>query len=302
MTSKAKQSFKDNMNVYKKKPTQCDSKYLGLFGEETDGVETDPNKKKTKKKSKQWEALMNELDELTKETIEARLEEVNVLIDWSEKWLKDKVPRMDWISVLDPLVYGSEERNIMALLYIKCTNGVSDASVVEYFRELIMMKKKQYPNSPMVTLDICDHLEELAAVLWPTSKGTKNTVACANILRYIRDECGGVFPEDMTTWVKFHEIGPKSAALIIYCIIKESVDCPVDRWVFKYCKKLGYCISANHPDAMSFLLAHWLHDNLGIPFNNALGSVGHISWLTNLVEFVFVIISLRYYVSWLQTF
>ena len=79
---------------------------MRIFGVETDGVETDPNKKKKKKKkktksktkpkptkkkkSKQWEAMMNELDELTKETIQARLEEVNVLIDWSEKWLKDK--------------------------------------------------------------------------------------------------------------------------------------------------------------------------------------------------------------------
>ena len=148
------------------------------------------------------------------------------------------------------------------------------------------MKKKQYPNSPMVTLDICDHLEELVTVLWPTSKGTKNAVACANILRHIRDQLDGEFPDDNEYWINYHEIGPKSAPLIIYCTTGESVDCPVDVWVFRYCKKLGYSMVATNPDMMNYLLSHWFPVDLGIPFNDALGSIGQCTKDEELIKFM----------------
>jgi hypothetical protein len=78
--------------------------------------------------------------------------------------------RNNWESVLESLPLGSVSRFVLALFFIKSTNGVSDKVSCPHFKELAVT------ISHLLTLQI--YLEPLviAAILRQTSKWVKNTV------------------------------------------------------------------------------------------------------------------------------
>jgi hypothetical protein len=86
--------------------------------------------------------------------------------------------RNHWETVLESLPVGSVARFVLALFFIKATNGVSDKVSCPHFKELAET------IAHLLSLDIYKEPLVIAAMLRQTSKWVKNTVSVLYIFLF----------------------------------------------------------------------------------------------------------------------
>ena len=89
-----------------------------------------------------------------------------------------KAERNNWLLVVDRYEIGSIVRFVWCLLFIKCTNGVSDKVSCGHFKILV----QNVDTVAMYGLELYKHPKLIAAILRQTSKWVKNTVRSNFIL------------------------------------------------------------------------------------------------------------------------
>jgi hypothetical protein len=158
-------------------------------------------------------------------------------------------PRFKWMETLQDLPPGVS-RFVWCLMFCKATNGVSDVVVCNHFK-LAIQKMGSLSIDQLIAKPVL-----IAQILRQTSKWAKNTVStqalfiplsrlsqtpqCFNawlqviilkILTDIQTTRKGVIPLDLKEWIQYHEMGPKTAALLLWSYIGKETTVPVDSHV-----------------------------------------------------------------------
>ena len=91
---------------------------------------------------------------------------------------------------------GSLKRCMVALLFIKATNGVADAVTVPYFKEITKQMADENNDLFHMTLEDLMHPEYVAPLICQCSKWVKNTYFICGVAQYIIDHKGLEFSND----------------------------------------------------------------------------------------------------------
>lgn len=173
--------------------------------------------------------------------------------------------RNNWDKVLSPLKVGSLERLLWATAFLKSTNGVADKVSCSHFLALIN-------RSAIFPLEIYKEPFLIAAMIRQTSKWVKNTFVLANIFRHIDQAWKGSPSQLFDDWISFHEMGPKTAALIFHAAFDKAVALPVDSHVFHAFQKWSWT-NAKSPDECCYQASHWMDPTYFIKTNDAIGAI-----------------------------
>ena len=115
------------------------------------------------------------------------------LIKFTSDYCSDTL-RQAWESAMDLCGKpGSLKRCMLALLFIKATNGVVDAVTVPYFKEIAQQMADK--NDPLyrMTLEDLTHPTYVAPLICRCSKWVKNTYFICGVAQYIIDHKGSEF-------------------------------------------------------------------------------------------------------------
>ena len=171
----------------------------------------------------------------------------------------------NWNQILQPLPIGSLQQVLWALAFLKSTNGVADKVSCSHFKKLIS-------KDPNISLNFCDSPYKITAMIRQTSKWVKNTYVLVNIFRYIRDIWKGELSLDFHQWLKFKEIGPKTASLLFHAAFNLVYSLPVDSHVWHAFKKWNWT-NAQSEDKCSWQALDWMEKQYYIKTNDAIGSI-----------------------------
>ena len=127
-------------------------------------------------------------------------------------------------------------------------------------------------NHPHITLDIYKDPLLIASILRQTSKWVKNTFVLVNIFRHIQEEWKNIPSQDFNDWLKFYEIGPKTASLLFHAAFDKAVTLPVDSHVWFAFKKWNWT-NAKTPDECSWQASQWIPPDYFIKTNDVIGSI-----------------------------
>jgi endonuclease III len=178
-----------------------------------------------------------------------------------------KSERNNWNKVLpeDILPYGTLNRVLWSIMFLKSTNGVADKVSCGHFLKLI---QKQ------TTLSIDSYLDphSIAAMIRQTSKWVKNTFVLVHIFRHIKEEWNCKPSHNFHDWINFYEIGPKTASLFFHAAFNELVTLPVDSHVWFAFKKWNWT-NAKNEDECSWQAYNWMDPKYFIATNDAIGSI-----------------------------
>ena len=241
LTEDEKKYFKEQSNQYNNKPVLREHEY------------NNP--------SKLWQERLKVLQKRRKIIIN----EMKLFIEYSKENLQH-TERMNWESVLAPLSFGSESRFCWALLFLKSTNNVSDAVSCNHFRILI----KKIGNLTMKKL-VKDKFFA-SQILRQCSKWVKNSFAINNICKYIIKEREGNYRLSYNELINFFEMGPKTAALIMYSVFGEITTVPVDSHVYEIAKKLNWS-DGTSAEEVAWHFQYLVPDDMKIAINDACGSI-----------------------------
>ena len=93
------------------------------------------------------------------------------------------------------------------------------------------------------------------------------------ILKDIVENRGGVIPTDLAEWMRYHEMGPKTVALLLWAYAKIETTIPVDSHVFRFMSTL--CLTnAKSEDECSWQMVKYALKGDYIRINNSLGGIG----------------------------
>jgi endonuclease III len=173
--------------------------------------------------------------------------------------------RNRWEEVLQSFSIGSLERVLWAVAFLKSTNGVADKVSCGHFRKIIS-------KSPPLSLDLHKDPYAIASLLRQTSKWVKNSFVIINIFKHIQEQWNGVPSDDLHDWLKFYEIGPKTASLILHAAFNKSTALPVDSHVWYAFRKWKWT-NAKTPDECSWQASSWIPSNYYIKTNDVIGSL-----------------------------
>ena len=171
----------------------------------------------------------------------------------------------NWNQILQPLPIGSLQQVLWALAFLKSTNGVADKVSCSHFKKLIS-------KDPNISLDFCDSPYKITAMIRQTSKWVKTTYVLVNIFRYIRDIWKGELSLDFHQWLKFKEIGPKTAGLLFHAAFSLVYALPVDSHIWHTFKKWKWT-NARSEDECSWQALDWMEKQYYIKTNDAIGSI-----------------------------
>jgi len=170
---------------------------------------------------------------------------------------------------------GSLKRCMLALLFIKATNGVADAVTVPYFKEIA--RRMADENDPLYSMTLKDltRPEYVAPLIRRCSKWVKNTYFICGVAQYIIDHKGSEFPNDENFYIAFREMGPKSVSLFMWAAFEENVWLAVDSHVFQSMKALGWT-NAKTPEEATYQILRLgiVALKFSIKLNDAFGSIG----------------------------
>ena len=111
----------------------------------------------------------------------------------------------------------------------------------------------------------------------PTSKWVKNSHTVTKIADDIIRQHDGKFPSSIHGWIRYCEIGPKSAALILWAGNRLSSTVPVDSHVLHAIPAWNWTTAnPKDPDEISRQLGQWLPPQFFIPLNDAIGSIRQV--------------------------
>jgi endonuclease III len=83
----------------------------------------------------------------------------------------------------------------------------------------------------------------------------------------------GVIPTDLAEWMRYHEMGPKTVALLLWSYAGIETTIPVDSHVFRFMRTL--CLTnAKSEDECSWQMKRYALKGDYIRINNSLGGIG----------------------------
>ena len=175
--------------------------------------------------------------------------------------------RADWESVLpiEMFPYGSEQRCILATLFITATKGLSDKVSCGHFRIIS-------PTLVGISLSDVEDPLYIASIMFQTSKWVKNSVHLAKLFKYIKYDLKGLFPKDFTFWVAMYEFGTKTASLFLKCAFNLKSVVPVDTHV-KIMSKQLMLTNGTSTDEICWQLSKFIDPEISIRLNDYMGSI-----------------------------
>jgi endonuclease III len=181
--------------------------------------------------------------------------------------------------IFDDTARGREKRCILALLYIKATNGASDAITVPHFKALA--KKMNDREDPLYNITLQKLVDPLyvASLIRRCSKWIKNSVFIANLCKYLIENKGGTFDHDFEFWVSLFEFGPKSTALFMWAAFNKRKWLAADSHVFHSMLAIDWTNSTT-PEELAWSSMYTVDEQFAITLNDALGSIGQYTGIT----------------------
>lgn len=212
---------------------------------------------------KTWKARLLNCNHPTTETFRIQLDSLN---EFSMRHCQH-AQRNNWNKVLpaDKLPFGSLERLLWALAFLKTTNGVADKVSCGHFLKLIQ-------NKPNLSIESYNDPYFIASLIRQTSKWVKNTFVIVNIFRHIKEQWNSLPSENFHDWINFYEIGPKTAALLFHAAFNQAVTLPVDSHVWHAFKAWNWT-NAKSPDECSWQAYNWMPPEYFIKTNDTIGSI-----------------------------
>ena len=175
--------------------------------------------------------------------------------------------RQNWERVLAPLPLGSTARTIWALLFLKSTNGVADTVTCNHFAKLVRK------HADISWSDVHpSNIERVAAILRQTSKWVKNASSTTKILEDILINHDGKPPATVTEWLRYFEIGPKTASLLQWSLSGKAEWVPVDTHVWTAFRRWEWT-TAKSPSECSWQALKWFPPEFNIRINDAIGAI-----------------------------
>ena len=166
----------------------------------------------------------------------------------------------------------SEARAVWALLFLKSTNAVGDTVSCNHFAPLILQNQRG-PNPIVSWEDVTSkHLERVAAIYRQTSKWCKNAYAVCKIADEIVTRAPAARPKTTEDWLAFHEIGPKTAALLQWSLEGTADVIPIDVHVWKAFRVWNWT-NALTTNESTWQARQWFPVEHNITINDAIGSI-----------------------------
>jgi len=167
---------------------------------------------------------------------------------------------------------------MLALIFIKATNGVGDAHTVPYFKAIAHRMADETDELYNITLYELTKPLFIASLFRRCSKWVKNSCFVCNLAQYIIDKEGGKFPENKEFYIGLYEMGAKSVSLFMWAAFEQKSWLAVDLHVYQSMRALGWtnAITAEEEAYQVFKLGI-VPAEFSTTLNDAFGSIGQIT-------------------------
>jgi endonuclease III len=91
-------------------------------------------------------------------------------------------------------------------------------------------------------------------------------------LKHIHEVLKGQVPHEFDRWLRYHEIGPKTASLLLHAAFGTASALPTDSHVWYAFRRLKWT-NARHPDECSWQSTKWMDPSYFVKTNDSIGSI-----------------------------